>query len=59
VLFDFTARLRKSPRGEYELPDAIADLLAAKHRITGLEIEGRRVDVRDPEVLARWQRESV
>ncbi len=59
VLFDFTARLQKSPRGEYELTDAIADLLAANHRIAGLEIEGRWVDVRDPEVLARLQRESV
>ena len=59
VLFDFTARLQKSPRGEYELTDAIAGLLAEKHRIAGLEIEGRWVDVRDPEVLARLERESV
>ncbi len=51
LLFDFTARLRKSPRGEYELTDAISAMVAAGHRIAGLEIVGRWVDVRDPEVL--------
>jgi dTDP-glucose pyrophosphorylase len=51
-LFEFTATLQKSPRGEYELTDAINALLATRHRIAGLEIEGRWVDVRDPEVLA-------
>jgi len=58
VLFEFTARLQKSPRGEYELTDAINALLAAHHRIAGLEIQGRWVDVRDPEVLARLEAES-
>jgi dTDP-glucose pyrophosphorylase len=53
ALFDFTARLEKSPRGEYELTDAISGLLAANHKLAGLEIEGRWVDVRDPEVLRR------
>ena len=52
LLFNFTARLQKSPRGEYELTDAISALVAAGHRIAGLEIVGRWVDVRDPEVLA-------
>jgi dTDP-glucose pyrophosphorylase len=52
VLFDFTARLEKSPRGEYELTDALTALLAAGHRLAGLEIKGRWVDVRDPKVLA-------
>ena len=52
LLFDFTARLHKSPRGEYELTEAISALVAAGHRIAGLEIVGRWVDVRDPEVLA-------
>lgn len=51
-LFDFTAKLQKSPRGEYELTDAISALASAGHRIAGLEIQGRWVDVRDPEVLA-------
>ncbi len=51
-LFKFTAQLQKSPRGEYELPDAINAMIAAQHRIAGLEIAGRWVDVRDPAVLA-------
>ena len=52
LVFDFTARLHKSPRGEYELTDAISAMVAAGHRIAGLEIIGRWVDVRDPEVLS-------
>ena len=57
-LFDFTAKLQKSPRGEYELTDAVNGLLAANHKIAGLEIQGRWVDVRDPEVLAKLEKES-
>src|SRR5437588_5227666 len=56
LLFEFTARLQKSPRGEYELTDAVNGLLAAKHKLAGLEIPGRWVDVRDPEVLAALER---
>ena len=58
ALFDFTASLQKSPRGEYELTDAIAGLLAAGHKLAGLEIQGRWVDVRDPEVLAKLEKEQ-
>jgi dTDP-glucose pyrophosphorylase len=54
-LFEFTAKLQPSPRGEYELTDAVAGLVAAHHRLAGLEIQGRWVDVRDPEVLAALQ----
>ena len=59
ALFDFTGKLEKSPRGEYELPDAVNAMLAAGHCIAGLEIEGRWVDVRDPEVLAALEREAM
>lgn len=55
ALFEETARLQKSPRGEYELTDAINNLLKSGHTIAGLEIRGRWVDVRDPEVLASLQ----
>lgn len=55
-LFDFTAKLEKSPRGEYELTDAIAAMVAAGHRLAGVEIQGRWVDVRDPQVLASLQK---
>ena len=58
VVFEFTSRLEKSPRGEYELTDAINALVAAKHRIAGMVIEGRWVDVRDPEVLAALEKET-
>jgi NDP-sugar pyrophosphorylase family protein len=58
LLFEFTSKLQKSPRGEYELTDALNGLLAANHRIAGLQIAGRWVDVRDPEVLAALERET-
>jgi NDP-sugar pyrophosphorylase family protein len=54
-LFQFTATLQKSPRGEYELTDAISAMLAAGQVLAGLEIAGRWVDVRDPEVLAKLE----
>jgi dTDP-glucose pyrophosphorylase len=58
VLFDFTSQLQKSPRGEYELPDAITALLRGGHKIAGCKTEGRWVDVRDPEVLAELEKQS-
>ena len=54
-LFEFTARLQRSPRGEYELTDAINGLLSAGHKLAGFEIEGQWVDVRDPATLAKLQ----
>ena len=54
-LFEFTGSLQKSPRGEYELTDAITAMLGAGRVIAGLKIAGRWVDVRDPEVLASLQ----
>ena len=55
-LFEFTPRLQKSPRGEYELTDAISAMIKHGLRLAGLEIQGRWVDVRDPETLARLER---
>ncbi len=57
-LFEFTAKLQKSSRGEYELTDAITGLIATRHPLAGLRIEGRWVDVRDPEVLAQLEKET-
>lgn len=57
-LFEFTAKLQKSPRGEFELTDAILALIQTHHPLAGLKIEGRWVDVRDPEVLASLERET-
>ncbi|MGD0745262.1 MAG: nucleotidyltransferase family protein [Verrucomicrobiota bacterium] len=59
ALFEFTARLQKSARGEYELTDAISAMIAAGQRLAGLEIQGRWVDVRDPETLARLEGENI
>ena len=58
-LFEFTAKLQKTARGEYELTDAIAGLIKAHYPLAGLRIEGRWVDVRDPEVLARLEKEAI
>ena len=51
VVFEHTAKLQKSPRGEYELTDAIATMIDANEPIVGSKTEGRWIDVRDPEVL--------
>jgi len=59
TLFEFTAQLEKSPRSEYELTDAINALVQAGHTLAGLEIEGKWVDVRDPEVLARVEHSGI
>lgn len=58
MVYDYTAKLRKSPRGEYELTDAIDAMAAAGLRLAGMPIAGRWVDVRDPDVLAQLERES-
>ena len=47
--------MEKSQRGEYELTDALTALLVSGNTLTGLAIESRWVDVRDPEVLASLQ----
>jgi len=59
VLFEFTGRLAKSPRGEYELTDAVNQMAQAGHKMAGLRIPGRWVDVRDPEVLAALEQHST
>lgn len=58
AVYEFTARLEKSPRGEYELTDAIMAMAQAGHRLAGLQIQGRWVDVRDPEVLAQLEKQG-
>ncbi len=51
-IFDFTAKLKLSPRGEYELTDAIRDLAQSGCVVKVVELSGEWADVRDPEVLA-------
>ena len=55
-IFDFIARLEKSPRGEYELTDAIRALALSGKKVQALELEGTWADVRDPEILAALNR---
>ena len=55
-IFDFTARLKLSPRGEYELTDAIRDLARSGRVVKVVELTGDWADVRDPEVLAALNR---
>jgi dTDP-glucose pyrophosphorylase len=52
-IFQFTARLKPSPRGEYELTDAIRELAHSGKKVRALELAGEWADVRDPEVLAK------
>ena len=51
-IFEFTRRLEKSPRGEYELTDAIRALARSGRVVQVFELTGEWADVRDPEVLA-------
>jgi dTDP-glucose pyrophosphorylase len=52
-IFEHTARLEKSPRGEYELTDAIRTLAQSGSVVQAYELQGSWADVRDPEVLAQ------
>ena len=52
-IFDFTTKLKPSPRGEYELTDAIRELAQSGKKVKALELTGEWADVRDPDILAR------
>ncbi len=52
-IFEFTATLQPSARGEYELTDAIRNLALAGKTVKALELIGAWADVRDPEILAQ------
>jgi dTDP-glucose pyrophosphorylase len=52
-IFEFTAKLGPSARGEFELTDAIRDLALSGKKVKALELSGEWADVRDPEILAK------
>jgi dTDP-glucose pyrophosphorylase len=52
-IFEFIAKLHPSPRGEYELTDAIRDIAHSHKKVKALELTGEWADVRDPEILAK------
>ena len=55
-IFEFIAKLERSPRGEFELTDAIRNLALAGNKVQALELAGDWADVRDPEILAQLNR---
>jgi NDP-sugar pyrophosphorylase family protein len=57
-IFEHTARLEKSPRGEYELTDAIRTLAQSGNVVQAFELQGDWADVRDPEVLAQLHQDK-
>lgn len=58
LIFQHTATLEKSPRGEYEFTDALKALVRNGARLRGVIIQGGWADVRDPSVLAELNRRS-
>lgn len=53
AIFEWTAKLQPSVRGEYELTDAVRELARSGARVQALELSGAWADVRDPEILAQ------
>ncbi len=52
LVFEYTAKLAPSPRGEYELPDAVTAMIADGYSAKGIPLEGRWRDVGTPEDYA-------
>jgi dTDP-glucose pyrophosphorylase len=52
LIFAYTVRLEKSPRGEYEFTDALKALVKEGARLRGVTLRREWADVRDPSVLA-------
>ncbi len=50
-IFSYTAKLEKSPRGEYEFTDALKASFRAGDRLRGVTLRREWADVRDPSVL--------
>lgn len=58
-IFEYIAKLERSPRGEFELTDAIRNLAIEGQKVKkviALELTGEWADVRDPEILAQLNR---
>ena len=57
-IFDYVAKLERSARGEFELTDAIRNLALSGNKVRAFELEGHWADVRDPEILAKLNRQA-
>jgi NDP-sugar pyrophosphorylase family protein len=58
AIFDFTARLEKSPRGEYEFTDALKAFAKSGAKLRGAILPSAWADVRDPGVLAELNKKA-
>jgi NDP-sugar pyrophosphorylase family protein len=56
VVFDYAAKIERSPRGEYELPDAITGMLGDGLALYAFPLQGFWSDVGTPEDLERAAR---
>ena len=56
VVFDYAAAVRPSPRGEYEIPDALSAMIADGLSVRAFPLRGFWADVGTPEDLARVER---
>jgi UDP-N-acetylglucosamine diphosphorylase / glucose-1-phosphate thymidylyltransferase / UDP-N-acetylgalactosamine diphosphorylase / glucosamine-1-phosphate N-acetyltransferase / galactosamine-1-phosphate N-acetyltransferase len=52
TIFSYIARLEKSPRGEYELTDAVSAMAREGRKVKAVEIKGHWADVGDPDTLS-------
>jgi NDP-sugar pyrophosphorylase family protein len=53
VLFDEVARVGPSPRGEYEIPDAVTRMIDTGRHVHAFPLQGEWLDVGTPQDLAR------
>jgi UDP-N-acetylglucosamine diphosphorylase / glucose-1-phosphate thymidylyltransferase / UDP-N-acetylgalactosamine diphosphorylase / glucosamine-1-phosphate N-acetyltransferase / galactosamine-1-phosphate N-acetyltransferase len=53
TIFAYLASLQKSPRGEYELTDAVRAVALDGKKVKAVEVKGYWADIRDPETLAQ------
>jgi NDP-sugar pyrophosphorylase family protein len=55
LIFQYTAALTPSVRGEYELPQAIGQMIADGRKVIGLKLQGYWGDIGTPEELEQMQ----
>jgi len=58
VLFEYTSRLSLSPRGEYELPDAMRMMIREGRSVEAFRLESYWRDIGTPEDLAEASRDA-
>lgn len=56
IAFEYAARLQPSPRGEYELPEAIRNMIDDGRLVRALPLEGYWGDIGTPEDVERMER---